>query len=129
MSKNPSNVSFTQPSHGTGKTSSAKNKSKVGFVQPNKGTGKNKSGMMNVPGKVPFSQPNHGVTKSSTKKNPGKVGFDQPNPAKKTTAMPKYEGKNVGKGAKIRPAKDVAPKAGFKSTEDLVKFRRKKYGV
>lgn len=128
MSKVPGTVGFTQPTHGSGKTTTAKNKSKVGFVQPNQGKGKTSAAKNKT--NVPFSQPNHGSTKASTKKNPGTVGFVQPNPAKKSTSMPKYEGKNIGKGANFKPAGKVAPSTGkFKSTDDLVSYRKKKYGI
>lgn len=125
MSKVPGKVGFDQPSHGEGKTTTAKNKTKVGFTQPNHGTGKTSS--KKNPSKVGFSQPSHGKGGTSTKKNPSKVGFDQPNRAGKTVSMPKYAGANVGKGAKVKKAGAVAPK--FTSTDALVAYRKKKYGI
>lgn len=122
-------VDFEQPSHGVGGTSSAKNKSKVGFKQnPAIGkAGKNKTGMMNVKGKVDFTQKTAPMTKNSSAKNAGKVGFDQPNRAGKTVAMPKATGGSVGKGDKIKKAKNVGPK--FKSMDDVKDYAKKKYKI
>lgn len=127
-SKNPGKVGFTQPQHGQGKTSSVKNKSKVGFSQPSHGKGKTSA--KKSPGKVGFSQPNHGIGGTTTRKNASKVGFDQPNRAGKSVSMPKADAKNVGKGAKIKAAKNVGPFAGKKpSVDGILAFRKKKYGV
>lgn len=46
-------------------------------------------------------------------------------------SVPKFSGGgDVGKGLKIKAAKNVAPKAGkkMKSVADVEKFRKKKYG-
>lgn len=69
------------------------------------------------------------MKKTTTKKNPGQVGFAQPNPAGKTTSMPKAQAKNVGSGAKTKKAGNVAPPAPIKSVNDVVAFRKGKYGV
>ncbi len=129
MSKVPGKAGFAQPSHGEGGTSTAKNKSKVGFTQPKVAAGKTST--KKSPGKVGFTQPNKGQGGTSTKKNPAKAGFDQPNRAGKTAAVPKFEGRSVGKGTGIKKAGKVAPAAGgkkMKSVADLENFRKKKYG-
>lgn len=130
MSKVPANVPFKQPAHGQGKTTSAKNKSKVPFQQnPARGAAGKTSAKKNK-GTVGFVQPSKGSGGKSSKKNPGQVGFDQPNPAGKTAKVIKFEGKNVGKGAKVKKAGNVAPPAGkFKSIDQVVAYRKKKYGI
>lgn len=130
MSKVPGTVGFDQPEHGKGKTSTAKNPGKLGFKQPKVAAGKTST--KKNPSKVGFSQPKHGTTANSKKKNKGTVGFDQPNRAGKTAKVPKFEGKSVGSGTKIKSAKAVAPKAKggkMKSLDDVVAYRKKKHGV
>lgn len=130
MGKVPANVSFKQPAHGHGKTTSAKNKSKVGFKQSPALGAAGKTSSKKNPSKVSFVQPSKGSGGKSSKKNAGKAGFEQPNRAGKTASTLKFEGKNIGKGAKIKKAGNVAPPAGkFKSIDQVVAYRKKKYGV
>lgn len=130
MGKVPATVPFKQPMHGQGKTTSAKNKSKVGFKQNPAIKGAGKTSSKKNKSEVSFVQPSKGSGGKSSKKNPSKVGFEQPNRAGKTASTLSFEGKNVGKGAKVKPAGKVAPPAGkFKSIDQVVAYRKKKYGV
>lgn len=133
MSKNPGTVKFDQPNHGTTGTSTGKNPGKVPFEQPNKGTGKTSS--KKTPTKLPFTQKTAAVTKSTTGKNPGKADFVQPSkggsaPMPKTSTVASTAN---AKMTKQKAGKPVAPKTAalkkFKSTDDLVAYRKKKYGV
>lgn len=134
MSKVPGKAGFVQPTHGKGGTSSAKNKGAVAFKQGSASAGKaGKTSSKKSPGKLGFTQkttPNKG---NSTAKNPGKVGFDQPNPAKKTVAMPvvgKMKSKVAPSGLDFKKPKSVStPAGGFKSTDQLVAYRKGKYGA
>jgi hypothetical protein len=75
-----------------------------------------------------FTQKTASNTGNSMKKNPGKVGFEQPNPAKKNVSMPGYGAKKVAPPAgKAKGQPNVGPK--IKSTDDIVAYRKKKYGV
>ncbi len=86
--------------------------------------------MAKVPAKIPFKQATHEKTGHSSVKTPAKAPFQQPKP-----------GGNLGKAMpKIKAAGPVAPKAGpgkeakvskpakMKSTDDIRKYAKKKYG-
>lgn len=131
MAKNPTNVPFTQPSHGETGHSSGKNASKVGFKQnPHRGAAGGTSSKKNA-GKVGFSQPVHGKGGTSSAKNASKVGFDQPNHGG-SAKMPVAEDKQgvVQAKAKGWTAPDVAPPAAkFTSISSLMSYRKQKYGA
>ena len=125
MSKNPGTVPFKQPEHGKTGNSSAKNKGTVSFKQqpgrtPAGGTTTKKNPTMSK-----SDMKTTPMTGNSKAKNPGKVGFTQPSKGG-SAKMPKASGENVNAGAKVKSAKNVAPK--FKSTDALRKHYKSKYG-
>lgn len=131
MSKVAGTAPFKQPAHGQGKTSSAKNKGMASFQQnPARGKAGKTSSKKN-PTNVSFQNDRDPAGKTSSKKNPGQASFVQPNPAKKNATTPKWDAKNVGKGAKTKKAGKVAPPAGgkFKSVDQVVAYRKSKYGI
>lgn len=130
MAKVPGKVGFDQPAHGTGATTSTKNKGNLGFKQPAKGTGGTSSAKNK--GKVGFTQPDKGQGGTSSKKNAGNASFTQPNRAGKTASLPKSTnpGKVTAKAGKVKMPVNVAPKTGkMGSVDDLLKYRKKKFGV
>lgn len=132
MSKNPSKVGFEQPNHGTTGSTTSKNKAKVGFEQPQAKAGKTTAAKN--PGKLGFTQKSAPAKGSSTKKNAAKVGFEQPSHGG-SAAMPRAADKQgvvQKKAAKTGKAPgSVGPSAGvtMKSVDDLMAYRKKKFGV
>ncbi len=131
MSKVPAKVDFVQPKHGMGGTSSKKNPSKVDFKQPAPAAGKTSS--KKSPGKLPFQQKTAAMTGSSSKKNAGKVGFDQKKHGGSAAmpAAPKAQkvAPPVGKFKKPGKVNPPAMAGGFKSVDQVVAFRKGKYGA
>lgn len=134
MAKVPGKLGFSQPEHGTTGATTAKNKGKLGFEQPNKGTGKTST--KKSPGKLGFTQKTAPITKNSTAKNKGSAPFAQPKKGG-SAAMPKETASAKTANAPMKKVsgsgKPVAPKTkslkSFKSTDDLIAFRKKKFGV
>ena len=126
MSKNPGTVTFKQPEHGKTGNSTAKNKGKVDFKQqPGRTPAGGKTTKKN-PTESPSDMKTTPMTANSKSKNPGKVGFTQPSKGG-SAKMPKASGVQVNAGAKVKGAKNVAPK--IKSIAGLKAYAKKKHGI